>query len=526
MSKVPRAAFLAGLSLLWVSSIRPALADGNLKKVNHIIVLVQENHSFDNYFGALAYAPGSPYHNAKGACFSTDHSCIDGLSCTISGGNLTCSNSNVNNEGKTIFASHSNTRCITDPDHSWYGEHVDLNFDDPNDAKEDTLNNGYERDDEPLNGDEVMNFYTQADLPFYYKLGATFAISDRHFAGMVGPTFPNRSYLETATSFGHLTTSDAVPPPGGYKPITGTIYNLLNKAGVSWADYYQDVPADLFFDEVDTVHNLPLELFYEQAAGTGTLPSVVFIDPNLGVLSNTSENDEHPPTDIQRGQYFVSQVVNALRNGPHWDDSILFITWDEGGGFYDHAKPPSAVQAGQRTPDGIFPGQCEDLSLPPISEIPGFGAECSYNFTSTSDTSVADAEKLCPALANNPQGAYPASCAAFDQLGVRVPFIAVSPFSKPKYVSHTVTDHTSILALIEKRFLNSSGTPENMTKRDKDATTPEDMFDFTHSPSLNTKVTQAEPPVDDCTPANGSGAFGMSLRPYVLSHKNQLGEKE
>jgi phospholipase C len=359
-----------------------------------------------------------------------------------------------------------------------------------------------------LNGDEVMYFYTQADLPFYYNLGATFSVSDRHFAGMVGPTFPNRSYLETATSFGHLTTSDAVPPPGGYKPITGTIFDLLNKAGVSWADYFQDTPSDVFFDEVDLVHNQLVATLFSELAGHGTLPSVVFVDPNFGAISESLENDEHPPTDIQRGQYFVSQVANALRNGPYWDNSILFISWDESGGFYDHALPPAAVQSGKRTPDGIYPGQCEDLSLPPISELPGFGAECSWNFTSTTDTSQADAEELCPAMSSNPYGAYPSSCAAFDQLGIRVPFIAVSPYAKPNYVSHVVTDHTSILALIEQRFLNS----QSMTKRDKDATTPEDMFNFNTSPSLNATLTQAQPPVDDCTPAGGGGAFGQTLR--------------
>jgi phospholipase C len=510
MSKVLLAALLALLSQAWI--VPTAHADGNLNKVNHIIVLVQENHSFDNYFGALAYAPGSPYHSGNGKCSATDHLCVDGLTCTVSSGNLSCSNGNVNEAGTAVYASHSNTRCITDPDHSWYGEHVDLNFEHPNSALKNTLDNGFERDDEPINGDQVMYFYTQDDLPFYYNLGATFAISDRHFAGMVGPTFPNRSYLETATSFGHLTTSDAVPPPGGYKPITGTIYDLLNSAGVAWADYYQDVPADVFFDETDVVHNLPLETFFEAAAGTIAMPSVVFIDPNLGVISGDIENDEHPPTDIQRGQYFVSQVVNALRNGPYWNDSILFISWDESGGFYDHAKPPAARQAGQRTPDGIYPGQCEDLSDPPTSETPGNGAECSYNFTSTTDTDVADAEDLCPALTADPQGPYPATCAAFDQLGIRVPFIAVSPFSKPNYVSHVVTDHTSILALIEKRFLNSA----SMTERDKNATLPEDLFDF-NAPSLNATVTTAQPPADDCTPPGGSGAFGSTLRPLVMS---------
>jgi phospholipase C len=512
MSNVRQSLSLAALALLWISGSYSAYADGNLNNVNHIIVLVQENHSFDNYFGALAYAPGSPYHNGNGKCSSGDNQCIDGLTCTVSNGNLSCSNSNVNDAGQPVYSTHSNTRCITDPDHSWYGEHLDLNWSDPNDALKDTLDNGFERDDEPINGDQVMYYYTQADLPFYYGLGATFAVSDRHFAGMVGPTFPNRSYLEAATSFGHLTTADAVPPPGGYLPITGTIYDLLNNAGVSWTDYFQDAPSDIFFEELDIVHNQPIANLYTALSGNATLPSVVFVDPNLGVLTNEFENDEHPPTDIQRGQYFVSQVVNALRNGPYWKDSLLFITWDEGGGFYDHALPPAATQGGKRTPDGISPGQCEDLSLPPWSELPGNGAECSWNFTSTTDTSVKDAEELCPALSNNPTGPFPASCASFDQLGIRVPFIAVSAFSKPSYVSHVITDHTSILTLIEKRFLNSKG----LTRRDKDATTPEDLFNFDTSPSLNSTVGQAQPPADDCTPEGESGAFGQTLRPLVL----------
>ena len=104
------------------------------------------------------------------------------------------------------------------------------------------------------------------------------------------------------------------------------------------------------------------------------------------------------------------------------------------------------------------------------------------------------------ALANNPTGPFPASCAAFDQLGVRVPMIAVSPFSKPSYVSHTIGDHTSLLSLIEKRFMNSSTTTVHLTRRDQYANDLEDLFDFDHSPSLNTTVGSAQPPQNDCTP--------------------------
>ena len=492
------AALAASLVLLASSSV---LADGNLQKVNHIIIVMQENHSFDNYFGALAYAPGSPYHNGNGRCSSTDHTCVDGLTCTLSGGVFNCTNSNLDENGNTIFAFKATTRCvIPDLDHSWVGTHFEMNFENPNNTLKDPLHDGFVHQNfltEQHNDlDQTISFYDQEDLPFYCGLAQNFAISDRQFASVLGPTFPNRSYLMAATSFGHLTTNDSIPPVVGYQPITGTIFDQLNKHGISWADYWEDVPQDSSFRPFDTTHNLPLATFLLAASGVGTLPEVSFVDPNFGTISTALEDDEHPPTDIQRGQYHVSNIVNAVRNGPHWKDSIIFILYDEHGGFYDHARPPQAPQKGTRTPDGIFPGQCEDLSFPPFSLLPGGGAECSWNFVSTTDTTLIDAETLCPALAKNPTGRFPASCAAFDQLGVRVPLIAVSAFSKPSYVSHTPGDHASILAMIEKRFLPGV----HLTRRDEFANDLEGMFNFDASPSLNTPVGQAKPPHDDCTP--------------------------
>lgn len=487
-----------------------ALADGNLKNVNHIIIVMQENHSFDNYFGALAYAPGSPYHIGSPACSSTDHQCVDGLRCAVKGGVFTCANANLDDDGSTVRAFKATTRCVVpDLDHSWVGAHYEINFLNPNSTLSAPLNNGFVRQNdlteqtdngESATDDQTISFYDQDDLPFYYGLAQTFAISDRQFSSLIGPTFPNRSYLMAATSFGHVSTNDSIPPLVGYQPITGTIFDKFDKYGVSWADYFEDTPQDGSFRPFDTTHNVPLATFFQQASGVGTLPQVVFIDPNFGSVGLGSEDDEHPPTDIQRGQYHVSNVINAVRNGPHWADSVIFVLYDEHGGFYDHVHPPRAPQNGTRTPDGIFPGQCEDLSLPPFSKRPGGGAECSWNFLSSTDTTLKDAEALCPALASNPTGPFPTSCAAFDQLGVRVPLIAVSPFSKPAYVSHTVGDHTSLLALIEKRFLSNSTTTLHLTRRDAYANDLEDLFDFDHSPSLNSAVGSAQPPVNDCTP--------------------------
>jgi phospholipase C len=154
-------------------------------------------------------------------------------------------------------------------------------------------------------------------------------------------------------------------------------------------------------------------------------------------------------------------------------------------------------------PDGINPGQCADLSNPPASEQPGGGAQC--------DVSRSDAAAICPGFTAT--GPYPANCANFNQLGFRVPFIAVSPFSKPHYVSHTVGDHTSLLALIEKRFIslpNKLPKRPHLTARDQDADTLEDMFDFNKAPSLNTSVPTAPLPTASdpgCSTGSPSGAF-------------------
>ena len=522
--------------LLFLAGSRPVLAQGGLHKVKHIIVVMQENHSFDNYFGALAFVPGGPYHtpdgidhDGHGACQEGDHSCVDGLSCMVdASGGLHCFNSDIDDDGHSVFAFHDSRRCVPpDLDHEWLGTHKEANFLHPNDALGDFRADGFVRQNDLTeqldNGvespteDQTMNFYNQEEIPFYYDLAQKFAISDRYFSSLLGPTFPNRSYLLAATSFGHLTTNDSFPPPGGYKPITGTIFDLLDQHGVTWADYFSDVPQGasfrLFGPGGADPHFLPVAFFLAQAAGVpgvGPLPEVAFVDPNFGIFGIQFENDEHPPTDIQRGQAFVSQVVAAVRNGPNWKDSIIFIVYDEHGGFFDHVWPPRAPQGHARTPDGISPGQCADLSNVPTSLQPGGGAECSFNFLGAPDTSAKEAEALCPALAADPTGPFPERCASFDQLGVRVPFLAVSPFSKSHYVSHTVGDHTSLLALIEKRFFSlvedqatgdgDDQARQHLTRRDLHANTLEDLFDFEHSPSLDTVIVPAAPPAKDCTP--------------------------
>jgi phospholipase C len=491
-------------------------ADGNLQNVHHIILMMQENHSFDNYFGVLPFVANSPYHSAKGRrhhpCAEDDHTCVDGLSCKRKHGVVRCSNSNPSNERGRVRFFHE-TRLCTGPDleHSWSGTHEEGNFRRPNALLTKYRSDGFVRVNAKSQGPtqavdhDTMGFYDDSDLPFYYGLAETFAISDRYFAAVLGPTFPNRSYFAAGTSFGHLTT-DEIITAGGYVPITGTIFDRMDAAGVTWTDYYSDLPyADIF--KIAPGHFKPLSAFATDAAA-GTLPDVAYVDPSALVDQTINghlyETDEHPPADIRAGEYFVSTIVTALRNSPSWKDSILFLTYDEHGGFYDHVSPPPADQGGALTPDGIAPGQCADASNPSASEQPGGGVNCT-------ESATIDAPGICPTFTRT--GPYPASCATFNQLGIRLPLLAVSPFAKPHYVSHTVNSHTSFLALIEKRFSLPS-----LTARDAHANDLEDMFDFDTAPSASAAVGTAplpNEPGDSNCPWHGSpsGAFVEAAAP-------------
>jgi phospholipase C len=264
MKSASQLAFRAGLGLLsMLGTCAPTLADGDLHKLNHIIVIVQENHSFDNYFGALAYAPNTPYRTENGdTCKMGDHDCVDGLSaCKLVNDRLTCANSNphLNEATSPVFAFHSANRCTKpDLDHEWPGSHLEANFLNPTDTRDKSLNNGFVATNDfmlpdtgrngPSDGSRTMGFFTQDDIPFYYDVAQKFAISDRYFSSVLGPTFPNRAYLAAATSFGHLTGENVAPPrPDGYKPLTGTIYDLLTRNNVNWAESFQDVPQGATF---------------------------------------------------------------------------------------------------------------------------------------------------------------------------------------------------------------------------------------------------------------------------------------
>lgn len=440
-------------------------AAAGLGRVGHIIILMQENHSFDSYLGVLPYVPGSPYHppaRPGGPCDPGDHLCVDGLTCAARGRRLKCTNSNpAARAGAAVRVFHERKYCTSNPHHGWVAAHREANYEDPNSPL--ALNDGFARVNRA--DPTTMGYFTRADLPYYYALAGTFAISDREFSALIGPTLPNRMYAMAATSFGHLSTDfiDNTPPaPSGYKPITGTIFDLLDRHRVGWTEYFQPGnhmtpprPYGRLFRDPASPNFRPLKEFFTQAAA-GRLAPVVFID---------LAQHEHPPLDIRRGEFDVARVVSALRASPEWADSVLLITYDENGGFYDHVLPPAVPP-----PDGIAPGECADLSNPPASKLPGGGAHCVASHLAQWD--------LCR------RARLGEWCADFIRDGFRVPLIVVSPFARPHYVSHVARDHTAILDLIEQRFLGG----DHLTARDAAQSSLVEMLDFTAAPSASANV--------------------------------------
>lgn len=319
-----------------------------------------------------------------------------------------------------IVPFHKTTYCeVADLDHSWNGTHAEV---DGGAMDGFTAANVNASD---LTGSRTMGYYDQTDLPFYYGLYNTFATGDRYFCSALTQTFPNRLYLLAGTSFGYIrNVAFGLPGP--------SIFNLLDQFSVSWGIYAAQYPlayGSILFSYVGNraaTHVFPMTQYSTDLAA-GTLPDVVFIDAKMGGSAQV-ENDEHPPANVQVGQKFVADAVNGLMSSSEWTSSAMFVTYDEHGGFYDHVVPPAAP-----VPDAIAP------MLEP------------------GDTA-----------------------AAFDQYGIRVPAVVVSPYAKSHFVSHVVHDHTSILRFIEYRF----GLP-SLTARDAAADPMLEFFDFNSPPFMS-----------------------------------------
>jgi len=354
--------------------------------LNQIVLVMMENRSFDHFMGWLPGANG----RQAGLSF-TDKSGIS----------------------HATYHLQTFTGCgLVDPDHTYGGMRIDY---------DNGLCDGWLR---AANDLFAIGYYGQADLPFLGAAARAWTVCDRYFASFLGPTYPNRIHQLAAQTDRISNTSRICTLP--------TIFDSLAAAGLT-GRYYAGNTAfvDLWGGKYAGIKGT-VSSFYADCA-SGALPQVSFVDAPQSPIS-----DDHPFADIRNGEAFLNQVYTAVTSSPAWPSTLLVITFDEGGGFFDHVPPP-------------------------IRPIP------------TAD----------------------AAAGSDGRLGFRVPTLLISPFARRGFVSSTQFDHTSLLKLIEWRW---SLPP--LTKRDATAKSLAQALDFsTRNLAVPTFSVPAGPFVSSCTTA-------------------------
>ncbi|HET8824597.1 MAG TPA: alkaline phosphatase family protein [Terriglobales bacterium] len=363
-----------------------------LDQLQHIVVLMMENRSFDHMLGSLKAVDSR----------------IDGVTDQLSNPDTT--GTSVKPQGLADFQG----QLDPDPDHHFPA--VDLQIFGGNTAADRQPNmQGFVKSYFNQRGDvqhsqKIMYYFKQADLPVLTTLALEFAVFNRWFASIPGPTICNRAFAHYGTSFGRVDMSpfDVIEP---YKSIYTRLINANPKRTAKV--YYYDTTSSTM-EVVNLLQNQP-ELFgtYDQFLSDcdkGLLPDYSFIEPNYNDHETDSgeqvANDQHPDHDVQAGELFIAEVYMRIKRNPKlWANTALLIVYDEHGGIYDHVAPPN----------------CKPDKFPSSQLDPGTGK---------------------PFM--------------FDRLGVRVPAILVSPWvPKNTVISDRVFDHASIPATVTNFFMGS-----------------------------------------------------------------------
>jgi len=242
---------------------------------------------------------------------------------------------------------------------------------------------------------EIMKYFADGELPSLHALAKNFAVCDKWFSSLPGPTWPNRFFVHSGTSLGRVSMPEGILDANLHWYDQTTLYDRLDEKQISWRIYYGDVPQSLILvhqlEPENAMRYTPMAKFSRDAAGDAqSFPQFCFIEP---AYYQPGATDDHPPYDVRAGERLIADVYNAIRrNDALWKSSLLILLYDEHGGFYDHVVPPAAV--------------------PPDHHVEEY---------------------------------------TFDQLGVRVPAILVSPFVNPGVI-HTVFDHTSVLRYLSDKW--------------------------------------------------------------------------
>ena len=517
---------------------------GTVKAVDHVIFMLQENHSFDNYFGQL-----NPYRASATPPMNVGD---DGNTYTVDGlDEVSSPVSNLDDEGVAYTPFKLKSTCVDDMTSAWISSYGDVNRYDFTTTRN-ILMDGFVHNAEgfttacnaskncsgnftDLTGQRAMGYYDQGYLNYYYYMASQFALSDRWFSPVSSKSIDNR-----IATFSGGTTQGATSDPGkdGYGQLSATtIFEELDNAKVSWKIYYtvtqglcftsdectakgaSDYPATDFSNFtystryiyqnpyhlactgstqagdsgnsycIDLTHVAPISQYLTDVKNN-TLPSFSFIEAGYG------NNDEHPGSgqSILLGQAQVASVINALMSSPSWNDSVFFLSYDEGGGPYDHVPP--------------VPGHSNDFTNASLSaNIPELAttniAVNADTYKPCVPTTGATTPPYCDLRASDP-GANTADAPAVQgfaaQLGFRVPNMIISPFTRKHYVSHIPMDHTAVIRFVEDRFIGNS---TYLTKRDAAQPTLLDFFDFTNMPWANPPTPPAafqDSGTTSCTP--------------------------
>ncbi|KAJ6852420.1 non-specific phospholipase C2 [Iris pallida] len=368
--------------------------------ITNVVVLVMENRSFDHMLGWMKL-------------LNPD---IDGVTGSES-------NPVSTTDPNSPVVRFKNGSHFVDPDPGHSFQAIREQIFGSNDSSKPPRMNGFAQQAASMSAEmteAVMNGFPPEMVGVYRALVEDFAVFDRWFASVPTSTQPNRLYVHSATSHG-ATSNDKGLLAKGFPQRT--IFENLHDAGLSFRIYYQNVPAVLFYRNLRKLKFITKFRSYEgnfkSDCEKGSLPNYAVIEQRYMDSKNKPATDDHPSHDVYQGQMFVKEVYEALRSSPQWNQTLLIITYDEHGGFYDHVPTPVK---GVPSPDGIV------------------GPDPFY-FT-------------------------------FDRLGVRVPTIMVSPWIEKGTVVHgpngvpTSTseyEHSSIPATVKKIFDLQSPF---LTKRD------------------------------------------------------------
>jgi phospholipase C len=442
---------------------RPDLPDGTdlIPKIKHIVVLMQENHSYDNYLGTL---------EGRG----------DGLP-TGADGAPNAVNELPNGQRVTSHQLTATTQVHGNPTQTWNASHI---------SYADGTCGGFATGvwETVKGGDPTvpMGYWTESELPFYHGLARTFPVADRWFCSCLGPTFPNRRFLISGTAHGLV---DDLPWDLVDYPAAGTIFDALSSRDISWVNYHnvntaavvlrrllggrglivmrqlaqlgrwlpgvanavrgnKSFTADLYpLGLARSVRHLRTTQQFFADAAAGALPSVSIVDPDFVAYS------EENPQDIKFGESFSAAVIDAVMHGPGWESTLLLWVYDEHGGYYDHVPPPAAV-----APD----------------DVPARNWQLAHGWARAVLKVLAP--KSIKALENADDGPV-----TYERYGFRVPAVIVSPYARPGFVLSDVLDHTSVLKLIEEKWNLPS-----LTRRDAAAVSPLGALDLEAPPAFLT----------------------------------------